>query len=141
MNKKVKVILNVLIGVACVFFLVYMINMFSSFKYRAEQEKKKDTLEVDISLFEYKLRHKAYNEILSSYHVDRLDGLEVPKGYEDIFRTAEYAHTAFMRKIYEAEKNEDQVRACTERMQNLKKDMGKYKYTADEVEEILRNAP
>lgn len=141
MNKKIKLILNIVIGLACVYSLACLIYMFTSFTYRAEQEKKKDTLETDISLFEYKLRHKAYGEILSSYHVDRLDGLEVPEGYEKIYSTSEYAHLAFMRKIYEAEHNEAKVSACTQRMEELKKDLGKYKYTADEVEEILRNAP
>ena len=132
MNKMLKVILDILIVVACLVFLALTINMVGSFKY-ANREKE-DPIETERSVFEYELRHKSYGEVMNTYYVKRI-------GMEDIYNVAEYAHAAFMSRVY-AEKGDDRMSESNAlRMETVRNRLGAYAYTAEEVDEVIRNAP
>ena len=128
MNKMVKVILDILIVIACLVFFALTIEMVGSFKY-AHREKE-DPIETERSVFEYELRHKSYGEIIDTYYVKRMYNFEPQDGMEDIYNVAEYAHAAFMMSESNAL-----------RMETVRNRLGAYAYTADEVDEVIRNAP
>ena len=139
MNKMLKVILDILIVVACLVFLALTINMVGSFKY-ANREKE-DPIETERSVFEYELRHKSYGEVMNTYYVKRMYNFEPQAGMEDIYNVAEYAHAAFMSRGY-AEKGDDRMSESNAlRMETVRNRLGDYAYTADEVDEVIRNAP
>jgi hypothetical protein len=66
---------------------------------------------------------------------------EPQDGMEDIYNVAEYAHAAFMSRVY-AEKGDDRMSESNAlRMEKVRNSLGAYAYTADEVDEVIRNAP
>ena len=139
MNKKVKVILNLLIaasGIACLCCFVLLV---SSIRYANREVE--DPSEKAMSTLEYKLKHQAYGEVLSHYYTKRMDNFEAPAGMEDFYHVAEYAHLSFMSRVYEEKQDEGMIRANDEKRKNVKEQLGSYAYTADEVDEIIRNAP
>ena len=139
MNKMMKVVLDILIVIACLVFLFLTIEMVSSYRY-AHREKE-DPIETERSVFEYELRHKSYGEIMSTYYAKRMYNFEPQAGMEDIYNVAEYAHAAFMSRVY-AEKGDDRMSESNAlRMEKVRNSLGAYAYTADEVDEIIRNAP
>ena len=139
MNKMVKVILDILIVIACLAFLFLTIEMVSSYRY--VHREKEDPIETERSVFEYELRHKSYGEIMSTYYAKRMYNFEPQAGMEDIYNVAEYAHAAFMSRVY-AEKGDDRMSESNAlRMENVRNRLGAYAYTADEVDEVIRNAP
>ena len=139
MNKKVKVILNILIAIAGIVFLVSFGEMVASFKYANRETE--NPAERTMSVFEYKLKHKAYGEILEDYYAKRLDSFEAPEGMEDLYRVAEYAHNAFMSRVYKEKKDKVMIRANYENTEKLRAQLGSYRYAADEVDDIVKNAP
>lgn len=136
MNKKIKLIMNIVIGIAGLAFFFVLIYMITSFQYAGRE--KEDPLPTDLSVFEYKLKHKAYNEILNSYYVQRMDELSAPEGYEEMFHVAEYAHTAFMSGIYSVKGDDGRIAANAAKRETIKKTLGKYAYIADEVDDMLK---
>ena len=139
MNKMVKVILDILIVIACLAFLFLTIEMVSSYRY--VHREKEDPIETERSVFEYELRHKSYGEIMSTYYAKRMYNFEPQAGMEDIYNVAEYAHAAFMSRVY-VEKGEDRMSESNAlRMETVRNRLGAYAYTADEVDEVIRNAP
>ena len=139
MNNIVKVILDILIVIACLVFFALTIEMVSSYRY-AHREKE-DPIETERRVFEYELRHKSYGEIIDTYYVKRMYNFEPQDGMEDIYNVAEYAHAAFMSRVY-AEKGDDRMSESNAlRMETVRNRLGAYAYTADEVDEVIRNAP
>ena len=139
MNKMMKVVLDILIVIACLAFLFLTIEMVSSHRY-AHREKE-DPIETELRVFEYELRHKSYGEIIDTYYVERMYNFEPQDGMEDIYNVAEYAHAAFMSRVY-AEKGDDRMSESNAlRMETVRNRLGAYAYTADEVDEVIRNAP
>ncbi len=132
-SKARNTILNILIVIAALVFVASLISMFSSFGYKQRKnEGKEDEYR---RVFEYELKHKAYNEILSSYYAKKLYVTEPPEEYADTFRVAGYAHASFMSRIYKEEKNESKQVLNNKKMEQLKNALGAYFYTADEIDE------
>jgi hypothetical protein len=139
MNKMMKVVLDILIVIACLAFVFLTIEMVSSYRY-AHREKE-DPVETERRVFEHELRHKSYGEIIDTYYVKRMYNFEPQDGMEDIYNVAEYAHAAFMSRVY-AEKGDDRMSESNAlRMETVRNRLGAYAYTADEVDEVIRNAP
>ncbi|MBP5608412.1 MAG: hypothetical protein J6X66_09135 [Lachnospiraceae bacterium] len=139
MNKTAKVILTVLTVIAGLVFFALFVDMMGSFKYANRETE--DPAESRMRVFEYKLRHKAYGEIMGTYYSLRLSDMEAQPGMEDIYNVAEYAHAAFMSRVYTEKGDESAVRSNAVKMDELKGSLGEYKYTADEIDEMIRNAP
>ena len=139
MNKTLKVILNILIVVACLGFLVSFIYLITSIRYKNRDVE--DPVETYAGVFDYRLEHRAYGEVLTDYYVHRMSSLTAPEGYEDLYRVGEYAHTAFMSRVYEEKGDAERVSLCSEKMKSLRSQLGDYAYTADEVDEMIRKAP
>ena len=139
MNKTVKVIMNILLVIAGLAFLVSLVVMLGSFGYANREVE--DPAEQYRSVFEYKLKHKAYGEVLGTYYTKRLDNFDPEEGMEDIYRVAEYAHAAFMSRVYDEKGDSGRAATNASNMEKLKSSLGAYAYTADEVDEMIRNAP
>ena len=139
MNKKLKVILNVLIVVAAIAFAISLINLLVSIQY-ANREVENPADEY-ASVFEYELKHRAYGEIMSDYYVERLQSFSPTAGYENLYHVAEYAHTAFMIRVYEEKGDSGRAASYREKAESLRRDLGNYEYTADEVNAMLKKAP
>ncbi len=136
MNKAVKIILNILLVLAALIFLVGLIPLAESFRYKNREVE--DPAENAMMLFEYKLEHGAYGEVLSTYYVNRLSSFEAPAGFEDIYHVAEYAHTAFMDRVYTEKGDTARLTANAARLETARSLLGTYAYTADEIDAILR---
>ncbi len=142
MNKAAKVILNILIVIAGAAFLAMMIYLGGSFSYK--NREKEDKAERSRRVFEYELENRAYNEIMDSYYVYHnsvKDDPEEEEAMQDIYRVAEYAHAAFMSRVYQEKGDESAVRANAQKMEKLKENLGDYSYTAEEVNEMIQKAP
>ena len=141
MNKAkiAKVILNILIVIASLACLVMLVNMLDSFKYANREVE--DPVETGMGVFEYKLKHRAYGEIVGSWYVDRMSSMEAPAGLEPTYRVAEYAHTAFMSRVYEETGDESASASCAQRREDLRNNLGDYGYAADEVDEMIAGSP
>ena len=138
MNKKLKIFMNIMIVVASLVFIISFVDMLGSFDYVKKQEEKAAD-DSFISVFEYELKHKAYNDILETYYVKRLDEMEAPEGYENIWNVAEYSHYAFMARIYEAKGDKDRLDACAAKLEVLRSGLGDYKTAASDVDEVIMN--
>ena len=139
MNKKLKVILNILIVIASIAFAISLINLLISIQYANREVE--DPAKEYAGVFEYQLKHRAYGEIMGSYYAKRLDNFTPAAGYENLYRVAEYAHTAFMIRVYEEEGNAGKATTYKERTTSLRRELGSYEYTADEINEMLKKAP
>ena len=94
MNKILKVILNIMIVIASLAFFVCFVLMIQSFKYKNREVE--DPAETYAGVFEYKLRHRAYGEIIGDYYSRRMDSFGPVAGYEDLYKVME-AFTFFAR--------------------------------------------
>lgn len=137
-SKKLNLLFNLLLAVAGFAFFLCLIYLITSIEYKNREIE--DPVAADQRVFEYKLKHKAYNEIISSYYTDRLYDFEPKPGYEDSYRISQYAHAAFMRAVYEAQQNESKIMRNETQLESLKSRLGSYSYTADDIEEVLRKA-
>ena len=146
MNEKGKkkntlnTILNILLVISGLAVLVCLLDAGMSVSYRKEQDAKDDT-EEDLGVFEYRLEKGAYGEVLSGYYADRLSDFEPKEGYEETYHVAEYAHAAFMARIYEAKEDTERLQQCTKKMDTLRKELGLYIYTSDKIDAVLESAP
>lgn len=135
MNKKLKVILNILTVIAALIFLVMFVDMISSIRYAHREVE--DPAESFAGVFEYELEHRAYGEIIGHYYTQRLDSFTPKPGYEDLYRVSEYAHTAFMTGVYEEKGDTAKASSCREKMKKMRAELGEYEYTADEIDGMV----
>ncbi|MCR5767024.1 MAG: hypothetical protein K6G45_00835 [Lachnospiraceae bacterium] len=138
MNKAPKLILNILLVIASLGFLISLIFLITSFT--ASDRKAENPAETYSGVFEYELKHRAYGEILGHYYAHRLSSFEAPAGYEDLYRVAEYAHTAFMIRVYDEKGDARKASLYREKAAGLRQGLGDYEYTADEVEALRDGA-
>ena len=135
MNKRLKVILNIMIIIAAIVFAVTFLELIASIQYANREVE--DPAEVYAGVFEYELEHRAYGEIMGQYYVRRMKSMDPPAGYEDLYRVAEYAHTAFMTRVYDEKGDAEKASLYREKAATLRKELGAYEYTADDVDEML----
>ena len=139
MNKAVKVILNILIVIASIGFFLSVILLISVIG--GKDKEKEDPAETFAGVMDYEIRHRAYGEVMGDYYVRRLSHMEAPAGYEDLYRIGEYGHTAFMIRVYEEKGDAEKADLLREKTQLLRGELGAYGFTADEMDEMIRNAP
>ncbi len=139
MNKALKVILNILIVAASLVFLYWFANMCFSIQYANREVE--DPVATYAGVFEYELEHRAYGEVMEDYYVRRLKSFTAPEGYEDLYRVAEYAHTAFMTRVFDEKGDSGKASLYSEKLRSLRKDLGAYGYTAGEIDEMIEKAP
>ena len=138
MNKVLKVILNILIVIFSLAFLVSLINLFSSIEYANREVE--DPAKTYAGVFDYEIEHRAYGEIMGSYYSRRMGSFSPEPGYENLYNVGEYAHTAFMAGVYDEKGDSEKASMCREKIRELKKGLGAYEYTADEIDEMLGNS-
>ena len=139
MNKTLKMILNVLLVMASIGFLICFIDLMFSIQYANREVE--DPAETYAGVFEYELENRAYGEIMGDYYVRRMKSLDPPAGYEDLYRVAEYAHTAFMTRVYDEKGDSGKASLYREKTGTLRKGLGSYEYTADEIDDMIKRAP
>ncbi len=139
MNKTVKVILNILIVIAGLFFFMTFIYMIESIKYENRDVVTKS--EQRMNTLDYEIRMRAFDGVLDSYHLERADSLESPEEMEDLYNVGGYAETAFFKRVYEEKGDKDKVKACADNMKRLRGQLGAYEYAADQIDEIISSAP
>ena len=135
MNKILKIILNVCLVLAAFFFAVCFVDLISSIRYANREVE--DPAETYAGVFEYELEHRAYGEIMGDYYVHRLKSFDPPAGYEDLYRIGEYAHTAFMGRVYDEKGDSKKASLCEEKKERSRGELGAYEYTADEIDGML----
>ncbi len=141
MNKPelAKVILNILIVIASLVCLAMLAEMIGSFRYANREVE--DPAESGMMVFEYELEHRAYGEVVESWYVGRMSSMDAPEGLEPKYRVAEYAHTAFMSRVYEETGDVEAAASNSERRENLRNSLGDYIFAADEVDDMIINSP
>ena len=137
MNKRLRVILNILMVAAAIAFVVAFLELMASIGYANREVE--DPAETFSGVFEYELEHRAYGEIMGHYYSQRLKSLDPPTGYEDLYCVAEYAHTAFMTRVYDEKGDPAKTSSYKEKAATLRNELGAYGYTADEVDALLRD--
>ena len=135
MNKKLKVILNILIVIAAIAFAISLLDLILSIQYANREVE--NPAETYADVFEYELEHRAYGEIVGSYYSQRLDSFTPPAGYENLYHVGEYAHTAFMTRVCDEKGDTKKTALYRTRADELKKELGSYEYTAAEIDEML----
>ena len=132
MNKMLKMVFNILIAAAAlgVIFMIFMIK--DEIVKNANKEEKNV-----MRMFDYEVSHRAYGEVADTYFVYDAQFLEVPEGFEESKLTAEYAKQSFMLGVYEEKGDEKRAEACRDKMEEIKNQMDKYRFTADEIDEML----
>ena len=139
MNKRLKVILNILIVAAAIAFAVGFIDFIESSRYANREVE--DPAETYAGVFEYELDHRAYGEIIGSYYSKRMYSFDAPAGYEDMYRIGEYAHTAFMERVYDEKGDASKAASYRDKKESLRKGLGAYEYTAAEIDKKIVEAP
>ena len=138
MNKRLRVILNILTVAAAIVFAVTIIMLIDSIRYAGREVE--DPAETYAGVFEYELSHRAYGEIMGQYYVRRMKSMTAPAGYEDLYRVAEYAHAAFMTKVCDEKGDTAKANRYREKAAALRNELGAYEYTADEVDKKIGKA-
>ena len=139
MNKAMRVMLNIMIVIAAIVLFFCLVNLALSIQYANREVE--DPVKTYQGIFEYELKNRAYGEIMGDYYVRRLSSFTPQPGYEDLYRVAEYAHNDFMIRVFEEKGDTDKASAYIEKKEKLKRQLGAYEYTADEVDEMIKNAP
>ncbi|MCR4897039.1 MAG: hypothetical protein K5891_09720 [Lachnospiraceae bacterium] len=139
MNKVVKIVLNILIVVASLILLVSIVNLASSIKYVNREVE--DPAETYAGIFDYLLEKRSYGEVVDDYHFQRRETFDPTTGYENLFLVGEYGHDAFMARVFAEMGDDSRASACRERMRSLRGGMGDYAFAADEIDEMIANAP
>ena len=135
LNKILKIVFNIAIVIAALLCLMFFIDMKASFDYAKEQGADDSGTTMDV--FDYKLKHKAYGEVVDHYFTDRMYSMTAAEGLEKTYLVAEYANTAFMRRIY-AEKNDAQhEKASLDKLDSIRAELGDYAYTAEEIDSVI----
>lgn len=135
LNKILKTIFNIAIVIAAVLCLLFFVDMKSSFDHAKEHE----TVDIDSEMgtFNYKLKHKAYSEVVDHYFTDRMYSMTAAEGLEKQYLVAEYANTAFLRRIY-AEKNDASAeKRCMDKLDDIRGKLDDYAYTAEEIDSVI----
>ncbi len=134
-NKYTVLIINSLLVIAGIAFLICLIDMIYSFRYRFREMS--DPSEEYAAVFEYQLEHKAYNEILDSYHVLRMQDLDPKPGSENIYRAGAYADAAFMVPVYEAEHSDVRSEKNEQKLAVIRNELGDHIQIADDIDKIV----
>jgi len=132
MNRPLKVIFNILIVVAALGVLLMIFMIKDEIAHNANKEEKNV-----MSSFDYEVKHRAYGEVTDTYFVYHTKFIELPEDYEETKLTAEYANLSFMLGVYEEKGDDKKAKACSDRMEEIKKQMDKYRFTADEIDKIM----
>lgn len=132
MNKRLKLVFDILIAAAALGVLLMLIMIRAEVVQNANKEEKNV-----MSSFEYDVRHRAYGEVAETYFVYGTKFIEVPEGYEETKLTAEYAHLSFMLTVYEEKGDSQKAEACRDRLEEIKNQMVQYRFTADEIDKIM----
>ena len=135
MNKTLKIILNILIGIAALGCLVFFIEYAGSVTY-AHREIEDPSISA-MQVFDYEVSHKAYGELVSGYFSDRISDFDAPAGEEILYATAEYANRSFLSKAYEEQGNAEKIASCEAKKAELREKLGDYDFAADEIDAIL----
>ena len=135
LNKILKIVLNIAIVIAAFIFIVEASVLKQSGEYANKDMAEEYAGEMGV--FEYKLRHKAYGEILKSYFTDRMYSMEAPEELSATYLVASYANTAFLNRIYQEKADKKNMAACDIKMEDIRSELGEYAYTADEIDEIV----
>ena len=136
MNKKLKLLFNILIVVAALGFLVSLVDLIGSIQYR-NREVPDESAET-MGVFDYKIKHKAYGEITNTYFTDRMYSMEAPAGIEKTYLVAEYANMAFLKRLYAEKGDSQKEQECLEKLNAIRAQLGDYAFTADELEKIVK---
>ena len=132
MNKSLKLIFNILIAVAALGILL----MLAMIKNEIDQNANKEDKNV-MSSFDYEVEHRAYGEVADTYFVYGTKFMEVPEDFEETKLTAEYVNLSFMLGVYEEKCDDKKAKACRDRLEEIKNQMNKYRFTADEIDNIM----
>ncbi|MBO4373817.1 MAG: hypothetical protein J5829_01805 [Lachnospiraceae bacterium] len=135
MNKILRVTLNILIIITSIAFAAGLLDLLFSIQYANREIE--DPAKSYAGVFEYEIKHRAYGEIMGSYYSKRMDSFDPPAGYEDLYHIGEYAHTSFMSRVYEEKGDPQRADSYREKKERLKKELGSYEYTADEIDGFL----
>lgn len=135
MNKTLRVILNILLVAASLALAISLLNLMFSIQYANREVE--DPVERDRRVFEYELKHRAYNEILGGYYSERIGSLEPGAGYEDIYRIGGYAHAAFMSRVCDEKGDAKKATTYRDKAAGIRKELGPYEYAADEIDEVI----
>ena len=138
-NKILKVILNILIVVAAFVFFLSIVDLGLAIKYANREVE--DPAETFRGVMDYEIENRAYGQVLSNYYTDRLYHFDPEPGYEDLYRIAAYGHKAFMARVYDEKGDVAKAAAVREEAQALRGELGDYAFTADEMDEMIENAP
>ena len=139
MSKRIKIVLNLLIVIAAIVFIVALIDMMGAI--RNAHRETEDPVESAERQLAYKVSHRAYGEVMSTYYWKRSDFLEPEPGMEDLYHVAAYAHAAFMSRVYEENRDEQAALDNAGKMERLKKSLGAYAFTADEIDAMIKKGP
>ncbi|MCR4585491.1 MAG: hypothetical protein K5686_07160 [Lachnospiraceae bacterium] len=134
-GKILKIILNIAIVITALLLLVTIGIYKDSFSYVNKDMAKE--YEEKLGVFEYKLKHKAYGEIVDSYFTARMYSLTAPEELEITYLVADYANTAFLRRVYAEKGDVQNENDCTEKLNSLRSRLGDHTYTADEIDAII----
>ena len=87
--------------------------------------------------FDYEVRHRAYGEVADTYFIYNTKFLEVPVNFEETLLTAEYVNMSFMQGVYEEKGDQQKAKACRDRQEAIKNELVQYRFTADEIDQIM----
>ncbi len=131
MNKSLKLVFNILIVIASLCILIILSMIKDEAARNANKEERND-----MSSFEYYVKHRAYGEVADSYFVYGTKFMQVPEDFEESRLTAEYVNLSFMLGVYEEKGDDVKAEECRDRLEEIKDQMDKYRFTADEIDNI-----
>ncbi len=132
MNKALKLFFDILIVIAALGVLLMLFLIKDTIAKNAKKQEKNV-----MSSFEYEVKHRAYGEITDTYFVYYTKFIELPEGSEETKLTAEYANLSFMLGVYEEKGDDQKAKACSDRLEEIKNQMDQYRFTADEIDQIM----
>ena len=65
--------------------------------------------------------------------------MEAPAGIEMTYLVAEYANTAFLKRLYAEKGDAKKEQECLEKLSDIRAQLSDYSFTADEIDERIKN--
>lgn len=130
-GSLIGVILNIALVIAALIFTVSLFGMISELRRVYQNDRGSSSLS-------YYLEDGDFGNMTSSYLTRNTSVAPISDDVKYCYDIAEYAHTAFMKRIYEGRDDNTRAAKCDARMQELRDMLSEYGVAADAVDEELK---
>ena len=131
-GSLISIIMNIALVIAALIFIISLFSMIGEIRrvYKSDRG--------NMSSMIYYLEDDEFGNMASAYYTRSAAVAPVDKDVKYCYDIAEYAHEAFMERVYDCKGDASRKERCSIRMQELRNGLGEYEIAADKADEQLK---